>query len=188
MRDSAAFVAGLAALAVNCRVELTDPQTELYRSMLDDLSDADFARAVAACLRTSRWFPTIAELREKVSPYESPQAAAGVDFDRVRKAGRYTPVGYRWSYRDVSEQVGPIAAEAYVAAGGSSAFEQEQGETALTFLRKRFTEAYVVAFEAQRSGRTIASAESLTRLPNASPVRDLVDATVRQLSLPASSR
>lgn len=187
MRDRGTFVAAMGSLALNCRIEVSEQQLELYWQMLGDLSDEDFTRAVAVSLQTSRFFPTIAELRQTVTPYSSPQAEAGLAFERVSGLGQYSPQGYRWNIRIIAQVVGPCAAEAFAAAGGSRAFEQEQGERNLPFLRNRFIDAYTSAREAQRQGRELVVAGA-HRLPSGAPARSLVEATVRELSMPESSR
>jgi hypothetical protein len=165
MQDREAFVAGMAALGVNVRVAVTDAQRDLYWTMLSDLSDADFQRAVVITLNTARFFPTIAELREAVTPYNDHHAAAVMAFERILKAGEYTPTGERWTIRRVLEVAGPLGAEAFGTAGGSRAFEREQGERDLPFLRRRFVESYVLAAEAHDKGRPVALAVSQTALP-----------------------
>lgn len=187
MHDRDAFAAAMGSLAVNSRLELSEEQLALFWAMLGDLSDEDFARAVHTWINTSRYFPTIAELRQTITPYTNPHAEGTLAFDKVCDLGDYTPEGYRWRVTKIANVVGPVAAEAFLAAGGTRAFEQEQGEKNLTWLRKRFVEAYVAAFEAQRAGRQLAAAGQ-TRIPSGSPVQALVDATVRELAMPDSSR
>lgn len=187
MRNWDPFAEGMAALGVNSRVEVTEAQRELYWTMLADLTDEQFQRAVLLTLQRSRWFPTIAELREAVTPHIDHAAEAVLAFDRVCKLGVHSPVGTHWSIRRVAEIEGPVAAEAFAAAGASSAFEREQGERDLPYLRKRFVDSYVAAAEAQAKGRELQSAHA-PKLPRGSRVQELIAQTAARLSPPAEQR
>jgi hypothetical protein len=55
----------------------------------------------------------------------------------------------------IGERFGPLAAEAFHAAGGSGAFAGEQDERNLPFLRKRFCEAYQASAEAMDRGEPV---------------------------------
>lgn len=184
MQDREAFGLAMATLAVNCRTEVTGEQLELFWRFLDDLGDAEFARAVAIHLQTSRFFPTVAELREHVTPKVNFHAQAVLAFEQVVKTGVHSPVGTRWSIRTVAEVVGPVAAEAFAAAGASSAFEQEQGERDLPYLRKRFVDAYVAASEDLQAGRPLTLSSTGTVIGADSRVRKLISATARSLQAP----
>jgi hypothetical protein len=185
MQNREAFGLAMAALGVNCRTDVTEAQLELFWRFLEDLSDADFQRAVQVHIQTSRFFPTIAELREHVTPKTNPAAEAVLAFGQVVKSGTYSPTGTRWSIRRVAELVGPIAAEAFAAAGASSAFEQEQGERDLPYLRKRFVDAYVAAAEDLRAGRPLALSSTGTVIgPGDSRVRALIASTAKSLQTP----
>ncbi len=170
MNDRSAFSEAMAALGVNFRVEVSDAQRDLYWTVLADMPDTTFQVAVRRALKRCRFFPTIAELCEQVTPTVIPAAEAAVAFDQVRKTGEYDPhIGTYWSVRRVREKLGPVAAEAFAAAGASSAFEHEQDERSLPFLRKRFIEAYVLAATALRSGRPLALATGGTLLDELDP-------------------
>jgi hypothetical protein len=104
-------------------------------------------------------------------------------FDRVCKLGVHSATGTRWSIRRVAEIEGPVAAEAFAAAGASSAFEREQGERDLPYLRKRFVESYVAAAEAQAKGRELAVAHA-PKLPRGKQMQELIAQTAAKLSPP----
>ncbi|MGH8577887.1 MAG: hypothetical protein ACREXJ_13455, partial [Gammaproteobacteria bacterium] len=87
------------------------------------------------------------------------------------------------SIRRVAEIEGPVAAEAFAAAGASSAFEREQGERDLPYLRKRFVESHVAAAEAHAKGRELAVAQ-VPKLPRGSRVQQLIAETAARLSPP----
>lgn len=82
----------------------------VYVAALDDLEPGDVAAAVAKIIKTSRFFPTVAEIREAVgetrlnlpSPAEAWMIACGQmepqgDGDLVRKAKK--AVGGEWAFR-----------------------------------------------------------------------------------------
>ncbi|MBA2412264.1 MAG: hypothetical protein H0V63_05495 [Burkholderiaceae bacterium] len=170
MNDRSAFSEAMAALGVNFRVEVSDAQRDLYWTVLADMPDVTFQVAVRRALKACRFFPTIAELCEQVTPTVIPAAEAAVAFEQVVKAGRYNPtIGTCWGVERVREQVGDVAAEAFVAAGASPAFESEQDTRSLPFLRKRFIEAYVLAATALRSGRPLALATGGTLIDEPEP-------------------
>ena len=187
MHDRAAFSDGMAALGVNARLEVSEAQRDLYWAMLADLSDDAFQRAVLLTLQQTRFFPTIAELRQAVTPHVDYKAEAVLAFDRVCKLGVHSAVGTHWSIRRVAEIEGAVAAEAFAAAGASSAFEREQGERDLPYLRKRFVDSYALAAEAQAKGRELAVAHQ-PKLPRGKRVQELIAATAAKLSPPAEQR
>lgn len=49
------------------RQEIGEDTTEVYAGMLADLSYADAKTAVTTLVKTSKWFPTIAEIREQAA-------------------------------------------------------------------------------------------------------------------------
>jgi hypothetical protein len=182
--DRAQFSKAMAALGENYRQEIADAQFALFWSLLSDMSVEDFRRAVVMHMRSSRFFPTVAELRQQVTPHIDHVAAAVNAFEQVTKTSTHdTKTGPRYSIRRVVEAVGPVAAEAFVAAGGPNAFAYELGERDLPFLRKRFIESYVAAAEAQSQGRPLAYGRVLEAI-NTGPVDRLVRQTSKALSLP----
>jgi hypothetical protein len=184
--DRAQFSEAVAALGENYRQEVADAQFALFWRLLSDLSIEDFQRAVVMHIRSSRFFPTVAELRQYVTPHIDHVAAAVTAFEQVINTSTHdTKTGPRWSIRRVAEAVGPVAAEAFVAAGGSSGFEHELGERDFPFLRKRFVESYVAAAEAQALGRPLACA-TVRETIGAGSLEQLVRQTSKALSLPRS--
>ncbi len=181
--DRARYGGALLALGVNCRQEITDAHMALFWTFLADLTIEDFERAVGLHMQASRFFPTIAELRERVTPAVNFTAEAVLALQRVIATGVHdATVGTRWTIRRVAELVGPVAAEAFAAAGGSSAFEHEQSERNLPFLRKRFVEAYVAAAVDLRAGRPLAlSSIGQTIGPGDTRLRELVASTAKAL-------
>ncbi|MGH7511523.1 MAG: hypothetical protein ACREOQ_01250 [Gemmatimonadales bacterium] len=183
--DRPRYAAAMAVLGENCRLEVTEPQLQLFWTYLQDLTIEDFERAVRLQVQTNRYFPTVSELRERVTPHIDFAAAAVIAFEAVLKTSQHdSRRGPVFSLRRVAEIVGAVAAEAFAAAGGSGAFEHGQGERDLPFLRHRFVESYVAAAEAQRMGRPLVLV-SAGQLPNASPIGHLVAETARRLEMPS---
>jgi hypothetical protein len=184
--DRAQFSKAMAALGENYRHEVADAQFALFWTVLADLSVEDFQRAVVAHIRLSRFFPTVAELRQHVTEHIDHVAAAVTAFEQVIKTSTHDArTGPRYSIRRVEEAVGPVAAEAFMSAGGPSAFAHELGERDLPFLRKRFVESYVAAAKAQAEGRPLARAAAREAI-GTGPLKQLVRQTSQALSLPKS--
>jgi hypothetical protein len=184
--DRAEFSKAMAALGENYRQDVADAQFALFWRLLSDLSIEAFQRAVVMHIQSSRFFPTVAELRQHITPQIDHVAAAVTAFEQVIKTSTHDArTGPRWSIRRVAQAVGAVAAEAFMAAGGSSAFEHELGERDLPFLRKRFVESYVVAAEAQVQGRLLACA-AVREAIGTGPLEQLVRQTSQALSLPRS--
>jgi len=160
----------------------------IYFAAMQDLELDQVRHACALAVQTLKFFPTVAELRELATPYVDREAEATLAFEAVIKMGRYTPTGPVWNIRHIAEQLGPVPAEAYVAAGATRAFAQEQGEGDLPFLRKRFVESYVAAAIAQSKGRELKPAESQFQFPLATPARRLVEETAAALGMDARDR
>ncbi len=155
-----AFAEGLVRLQVLFGVELTKAQQHVYLEALSDLTDQEFTDGCRAL--EAHWapafgvkFPAPGVIRKYALPHRNRASEAGELFDRIRSAGEYTPTGSRWTVGAIGEQFGPLAAEAFHAAGGSGAFAGEQDERSLPFLRKRFCEAYVASAEAMDRGEPV---------------------------------
>lgn len=93
-----------------------------------------------------QWFPKVTEVRDALRAFrgESPvEAEAAEAYQRVLEASDYMPeAGAVWAYRSIVERCGRAAAEAFLVAGGQSAFATTWDEAKR---RQRFVEAYVMA-------------------------------------------
>lgn len=174
----ATFAAGMAALAEMFPHRTVTPELlDVYRVALRDLSDAEFQRAVETCLTESRYFPVAAVLREAARPLPS-AGAISLLFDRIEAMAHHDPVsGPWWSLREVQERHGAAAAEAFAAAGGSSAFAAMYEGNNRAFTLKRFSEAFL---EAERAG---VRAELVGPAPER--LQGLIGATAKVLAFPA---
>jgi hypothetical protein len=174
-----AFTAGIVRLQALYGVELTKAQLHVYREALGDLTDEEFTGGCKAV--EAHWvpafgvkFPAPGLIRRYALPHRNRASEAGELFDQIRMAGEWAPTGSRWTVGTIGEEFGPLAAEAFHAAGGSGAFAGEQDERSLPFLRKRFCDAYQASAEAMDRGEPILALPiSRKRLP--APVNALVD-------------
>lgn len=60
------YAALCAAYAISSK--LSDESQDVYWEMLQDISEADFAKGVRGCLGSCKFFPTVAELGEASLP------------------------------------------------------------------------------------------------------------------------
>lgn len=143
----------MALLAVTLGRDFDDARRDAYWAALGDLTDEEFTLASAKLTAGFRstpaeMFPLPATIRQYARPYQD-HAAAGVRlFEQVAALGDYLPTGTRWSMAKIGAQLGWAAAEAFSAAGGSSAFERLGEGQNLTFTRKAFVDAYQRACDA----------------------------------------
>ena len=163
------FVKGLTRVAVACRMTLDDATVEVYADALMHQSTAEewdtFTRAAVASGRF-RFFPTVAELVDALNEHRGGrplEVEAGLAYERTLAAGTYTPQGGRtWTFRGVVSCCGEAAAEAFMAAGGHSAFATTWDEAKR---RERFGRAYVAAVRAEPSARLLPDPSDERALP-----------------------
>ncbi len=172
MNDRKAFAGGMALLGVTFGREVDRPRIRAYWLALSDLEDAEFQLAVAKLCAgwkssPAEMFPLPATIRAYARPYVDPAAAAVRLFDQVQRLGDYLPTGTRWSMAKIGQQLGWAAAEAFSAAGGSSAFANLT-ERDLPFVRKAFVDAYLRAADAA-SKRLAPPVQERPALPSDSP-------------------
>lgn len=67
MADNVTIDKCLAKLAAAFPTDMTEPQIVLYEEYLTDIEDDDLKRAIDECIATCRFFPRIAEIREKAA-------------------------------------------------------------------------------------------------------------------------
>lgn len=90
------------------RQEFPDSTVEVYAMALVDLDYADVVEAVTRLVQTSRWLPTIAEIRERVAEARLELPDPEMAWVEVRKAiqryGVYQPLP-PWSCDEVAQAV-----------------------------------------------------------------------------------
>lgn len=173
--DVTEFGAGLGIIAVQVRHPLDTQTIDAYHMALGLQTDPQEWRAFcgrAAALRGWRFFPGVVEIQDALRAYRGdvPLAAEAVAaYERVMSAGIYAPEGGRtWNYRAVRESCGAAAAEAWLASGGSRAWESTYHEHDR---RETFVAAYQAAVRDDSSAKLLppATAEPPKALPPAPP-------------------
>lgn len=125
----------------------------LYTDALSELSDADVIAAARVVVKREKFFPPAGVLREAVRPAEvaraDTQAQASAAYQRVLDCNTYTPeAGAFWSFRQIANEVGQVAALAFTAAGGHEAFAAAD-PVGDQFRFKRFVEAFTLESDAR---------------------------------------
>lgn len=130
-------------------------RTQVFREQFADLSDADFRAAVTLAIGNRKpFYPTPGQLREFVRPQVSVDAAVTREAERayaniVDAYERGVSMGWRY----VRDTYGPEAADAFMAAGGDSAFAWCEPGTDQAFRQKRFVECFRQQVEARHAER-----------------------------------
>lgn len=153
------FADGLELLGNAHRATLGPGHFEAYGlAILPHVSDAKEWRAfVVWALGRGRWryFPTAMEVVDALSEFRGqgdPTADAVAMYERVMGSGRYSPeTGVVWDVGQIRSELGLIAAEAFVAAGGHMAFASTYRSDDR---RRRFIEVYA---QRVREGRHAAA-------------------------------
>lgn len=134
------MAAGLAALGVAFNREVTPAVAELYHGVIGARLDAAWwDRAVRRALEAESFFPAPAVLLRYGSANGAPQARAAEIYERILSDYEQ---GRHLGPREVREKYGEAAMDAFVAAGGTRAFD-EYLEGGGPFRRKAFIEAWV---------------------------------------------
>jgi hypothetical protein len=148
-----------------------------------------FARWAVDVDRFTTFFPKLAELRDALREFRGArplEVEAGAAYERVCAAGVYAPLGgTTWTYRAVAAACGRAAADAFLAAGGSAAFETTWNESKR---REVFLREYIDAARAEPAARLLPAAPEGKALPpaegdrepTATEARDLVRAIARR--------
>ena len=125
-----------------------------------------FARWCVDTDRFHAWFPKVADLRAALREFRgAPPLAVEATraYERVLESGTYTPHGgTSWNYRAVRERCGEAAAQAFLAAGGNSAFAITFGEEGR---RERFVTAYCDAARANPGAALLPAGPRTPALP-----------------------
>jgi hypothetical protein len=82
--DKAAIGAALLCAGIACRQEVTEKQTKIYLRLLEDLPSTVVVKAIGAACKSSRFFPTVAEIREQCG--ESENLAVEAAYEQVKRA------------------------------------------------------------------------------------------------------
>lgn len=171
MIDFKAFVAGLTRIGIAVRQPADSATMAVYHDALSDQTTAEefeaFSRwSVRAC--DWSWFPKLRELTDALRKFRGApplEAEAAEAYERVLASGVYTPQGgTSWSFRGVLESCGRAAAEAFLVAGGPSAFVTSWKETER---REKFTHAYAEAVREEPEDKLLPAGAPMRALPPA---------------------
>lgn len=175
MIDPEAFTTGMQGIAAGVRKVWEGESLGVYFDALNCQTDApewdSFARWAN---RTGRWqwLPTLREIIDALREFrgERPLLVEATEaYERVLASGSYSAEGgTSWSYRRVRERCGEAAAEAFLAAGGTSGFATTWDESKR---RERFTEAYAEAVRESPATKLLPGVKALPPAePSAGPV------------------
>lgn len=168
MIDRKAFGKGLLRIATAVRQPLDEATIAVYIDALGRKTEAQewegFSKAAVEAGRWE-WFPKLRELQDALAEFrggERIDVEAVHAYERVLDSGTYSPEsGSTWVYRTIAERCGRAAAEAFIAAGGHSAFVTTWDEAKR---RERFIAAYVSEARAVPEHRMLAAAPQVERL------------------------
>lgn len=165
MIDLKPFGQGLGIVALQLNKPVSGELIRAYWAALHSETEPEewaafCARAAIKCGWT--FLPTAPEMLDALREFRgapSVDSEAVVAYDRVLESGTYTAEsGTIWSFRGVREKCGPAAAEAFLAAGGHSAFATTWNEAER---RERFVEAYQASARAEPGGRLLGAGRTL---------------------------
>jgi hypothetical protein len=136
-----------------------------------DVPAEEFAAFVRWALSRGRWqyLPNLVEIQDALRQYrnngETLEAEAVRAYEAVLEAYEYTPEGGTlWTYRGVRDRCGDAAAQAWLAAGGWTAFATTWREDQR---RDRFLKAYATEVRAEPESRLLPQGPMLRALPAA---------------------
>jgi len=182
--DFKALVAGLTRIGVAMRQAPDKATFDVYHPCFEqDMDGPTWDRFTQWAIEFHPWveesryrrFPSVPELKEAVRLFrgDRPMLAEATEaYERVLGCGTYSPQGgTTWSYRAVKERCGEAAAMAFLAAGGTAAFETTWDESKR---RERFVAEY--AESVRESPNAALLPEGVKALPPAEPNRALTQA------------
>ena len=166
------FTVGITRIALASGKELGEGTLGIFREALAPQTNAgeweSFSRASVASGRW-RWFPTVRELLDALREFRGApriEAEAVLAYERVLESGSYGPEGTYWHFQEIAARCGAVAAEAFIEAGGHSAFSASDGGGYRdTERQKRFVAAYQAAARAEPSARLLPAATPQRFLP-----------------------
>jgi len=183
------FAEGLTRIGLSLRQTVDAATQRVYFDSLGPQTDADewlvFTRWCVDTDRFPTYFPKLSELRDALNEHRGGRplsVEAGEAYERVLAAGVYSPQGgTTWTYRGVLSSCGRGAADGFLAAGGSAAFETtwDEGERRKAFLRE-----YIAAARAEPGARLLPAASEQRALPpaEAEPTMEEANTILRRIA------
>lgn len=147
--------------------EEADARVMVFADALSDISDEAVLGAARVWLRTSKYWPTPADLRAIVKPPALALAERSSDAERCyAKIVRAYESGMSLGFRQIRDADGYAAAVAFMAAGGDAAFAWCEPGRDQEFRHKRFVEEFAEQAEGIEAGDMASEAEKY-RIPQA---------------------
>lgn len=171
MIERARFSEGLTRLGLSIRQTYSPEEQSVFHDAIGPCTDAEewdrFTRAVIAWRRWRQYLPTVPDLMDALDEFRGApplNTEAVAAYERVLSAGTYSAEGTSWNYRDIAEKCGRVAAQAFLAAGGHTAFATTFAEDKR---RRAFVEEYVSAARERPEERLLPPGEQVRALPEA---------------------
>ena len=162
------FKGAMAPLSVNYRRELTKALMTVYWSEFQHVLADEFRDAVMHHIRVSTYFPTVADLRQRLGVGAgAPSFTEGSSIFEalVGPAPAYDPRhGDYWTLEAVQHRFGTQALAAFLAAGGTRGF-RDRTDKDIPFLRRDFLRGW------DEAGKTLGEARPI--LPPSTAPRGL---------------
>lgn len=141
-------------------VDLEETRLAVYVNALRDLPAADGAAAVHRLLKTSHWFPSVAEIRETVLDLRLPLPTAAEAWELVEETGRRA-LARPYNGRDSMQTGLPgIVARALKLSGGEYGYRYSENINAL---RAQFLRLYADLRDSAAAGGAEARQRALKR-------------------------
>jgi len=156
------FTVGLGGIGLQLNQPVAKDVIKAYwLAFRDETDPAEWEAFCSVVVKRSSWtflpgVPALLDALREARGYQGLEAEATTAYERVLGAGTYSPEGgTTWIYRVIFDRCGPAAAEAFLAAGGHSAFATTYGEQKR---HDRFVAAYVQAARAEPRSRILGPA------------------------------
>lgn len=185
------FAVGLTKIGIALKQPYDAASMAVYHDILGSQTDHfEWQRFVQWALKVERWptfAPKLPEIQEALRIFRGarPMLEEASDaYHRVLEAGIYSAEGgTSWNYRAIKQSCGDAAAEAFLAAGGNSAFVTTFDEAKR---RERFVAAYAGAVREEPAAALLPAGppgESAKALPlgEEPPTREEAAAVVEKL-------
>jgi len=121
------------------RTEIPETTARLYRLMLSDIPGESLKAAAIHCVRTSKWFPTVAELVDACYGLSKTDTSAEEAWGMVLQRLQYPETIFRDGKRLRLKPLSPEIEEAVRIAGGWTGLRMSE---MIAPDRKRFIDAY----------------------------------------------
>lgn len=172
MIEEQSFYAGLGIVGLQLNQPVRkDVARAFYLALEDETTAEEWQAFVRVAVKRFAWtfLPPVPALLDALRVFRGAprlEAEAVLAYERVLESGSYGPEGTYWHFREIAARCGAAAAEAFLEAGGHSAFcASDGGGYRDTERQKRFVSAYQAAARVAPSGRLLPAATPQRFLP-----------------------